>query len=55
METKVYQKENNLHLGKLITDSLKDIRQSRFLSYQLAKRDIQAQYRQSYLGIIWAF
>ncbi|WP_271392946.1 ABC transporter permease [Aequorivita sinensis] len=55
METKVYQKENNLHLGKLLTDSLKDIRQSRFLSYQLAKRDIQAQYRQSYLGIIWAF
>ena len=55
METKVYQKENNLNLGKLLTDSLKDIRQSRFLSYQLAKRDIQAQYRQSYLGIIWAF
>ncbi|WP_271425215.1 ABC transporter permease [Aequorivita sinensis] len=55
METKVYQKENNLHLGKLLTDSLKDIQKSRFLSYQLAKRDIQAQYRQSYLGIIWAF
>ncbi|NGX84153.1 ABC transporter permease [Aequorivita sp. KMM 9714] len=55
METKVYQKENNLHLGKLLVDSLKDIRRSRFLSFQLAKRDIQAQYRQSYLGIIWAF
>ncbi|WP_139854871.1 ABC transporter permease [Aequorivita sinensis] len=55
METKVYQKENNLHLGKLLVESLKDIRRSRFLSFQLAKRDIQAQYRQSYLGIIWAF
>lgn len=28
---------------------------SRFLSRQLAERDIKAQYRQSYLGIIWAF
>ena len=28
---------------------------SRFLARQLAERDIKAQYRQSYLGIIWAF
>ncbi|WP_243739255.1 ABC transporter permease [Flavobacterium sp. 245] len=28
---------------------------SRFLAKQLAIRDIKAQYRQSYLGIIWAF
>src|SRR5690606_24368914 len=27
----------------------------RFLARQLAERDIKAQYRQSYLGIIWAF
>lgn len=55
LETKVYQKENNLRIGKLLKESLADIARSRFLSFQLAKRDIQAQYRQSYLGIIWAF
>ena len=55
LETKVYQKESNLRLGKLLKESLADIARSRFLAYQLAKRDIQAQYRQSYLGIIWAF
>lgn len=55
LETKVYQKESNLRLGKLLKASLADIARSRFLSFQLAKRDIQAQYRQSYLGIIWAF
>jgi len=55
LETKVYQKENNLRVGKLLKESLADITRSRFLAFQLAKRDIQAQYRQSYLGIIWAF
>lgn len=55
LETKVYQKENNLRVGKMLKESLADIARSRFLSFQLAKRDIQAQYRQSYLGIIWAF
>ena len=55
LETKVYQKENNLRLGRLLKDSLVDIYQSRFLSKQLAIRDIKAQYRQSFLGIIWAF
>lgn len=55
METKVYQKENKLSVFRLLRDSLKDIYNSRFLAYQLAERDIKAQYRQSYLGIIWAF
>ncbi len=54
-ETKIYQKENKLHIWKLVKESVSDIYGSRFLSYQLAKRDIQSQYRQSYLGIIWAF
>ncbi|MEZ4778586.1 MAG: hypothetical protein R2786_04315, partial [Flavobacteriaceae bacterium] len=54
-EIKVYQKENNLHFGKLIRDSLQDIYHSRFLSKQLAIRDIKATYRQSYFGIFWAF
>ncbi len=55
LETKIYQKENNISLGKLLKESLGDIYSSRFLARQLAERDIKAQYRQSYLGIIWAF
>lgn len=55
LETKIYQKENNANIAKLLKDSLKDIYKSRFLSKQLAVRDIKAQYRQSYLGILWAF
>ncbi|MFV9550608.1 ABC transporter permease [Algibacter sp. PT7-4] len=35
--------------------SLKDVYNSRFLARQLAERDIKAQYRQSYLGVLWAF
>ena len=55
LETKIYQKENNLHFARLLKDSLSDVYHSRFLARQLAIRDIKAQYRQSYLGIIWAF
>ena len=55
LETRVYQKESNLRVGKLFKESLVDINKSRFLAFQLAKRDIQAQYRQSVLGIFWAF
>mgnify|MGYP007063791179 CR=1 FL=1 len=52
---KVYQKEQGLSFLRLIIDSLQDIYRSRFLSRQLAERDIKAQYRQSILGIFWAF
>ncbi len=55
LETRIYQKENNIRIGKLLKDSLGDIYSSRFLAKQLAVRDIKAQYRQSYLGILWAF
>jgi len=55
VQTRIYQKENNLSPGKLLKESLQDIYNSRFLARQLAERDIKAQYRQSYLGIIWAF
>lgn len=55
LETRIYQKENNLHFFKLLKESITDIWKSRFLARQLAERDIKAQYRQSYLGIIWAF
>lgn len=55
MEVKIYQKENNLSVLQLLKASLKDLYSSRFLARQLAERDIKAQYRQSYLGILWAF
>ena len=55
LETKIYQKENNSKITKLIKASAKDFFGSHFLAKQLASRDIKSQYRQSYLGIIWAF
>ncbi len=55
MQTRVYQKEVNRNILLLTKESIKDLNASRFLAFQLAKRDITAQYRQSYLGIIWAF
>ena len=55
METKIYSKANNQSITKLLLASLRDLKQSLFLARQLAKRDISAQYRQSYLGILWAF
>lgn len=55
LETRIYQKEGNVNLQKLLGESLRDIWDSRFLSRQLAERDIRAQYRQSFLGIFWAF
>ena len=55
LDIKVYQKENNSSIVQLLKASLNDIYTSRFLAKQLAIRDIKAQYRQSYLGIVWAF
>jgi lipopolysaccharide transport system permease protein len=55
LETRIYQKESQLNLFRLLKASLKDIYTSRFLSKQLAVRDIKALYRQSYLGVLWAF
>ena len=55
METHIYQKERTIKIGTLLKASLRDIYKSRFLARQLAERDIRAQYRQSYLGVLWAF
>jgi lipopolysaccharide transport system permease protein len=55
LETHIYKKERTIKIGTLLKASLGDIYTSRFLSRQLAERDIKAQYRQSYLGILWAF
>jgi lipopolysaccharide transport system permease protein len=55
LETKIYQKENNSNIARLLKESLKDLLGAHFLAKQLATRDIKSQYRQSYLGIIWIF
>lgn len=55
LETKIYQKEHSKGMLSYLKDSLNDIYKSRYLAKQLAVRDIKAQYRQSYFGIIWAF
>lgn len=55
LETRVYQKERTIKIGTLLQASLKDMFSSRFLARQLAERDIKAQYRQSFLGILWVF
>jgi lipopolysaccharide transport system permease protein len=55
LETKIYQRGNSLNLTQILKDSLKDIYTSRFLAKQLASRDIKSQYRESLLGIFWAF
>jgi lipopolysaccharide transport system permease protein len=55
MQTQIYQKETNRNIPKLLGQSLRDLNASRFLAFQLAKRDITAQYRQSFLGVLWAF
>lgn len=55
LETRIYQRENSHSIPVLIRESFRDIWNSRFLSRQLAERDIKAQYRQSMFGIIWAF
>lgn len=55
LPTRVYQKENNIGFFQILRQCLNDIYGSRYLARQLAERDIKAQYRQSYLGILWAF
>ncbi|GBF82671.1 ABC transporter permease [Aphanothece sacrum] len=56
MPVVVYEPESRLrHPLQLFQEMWADLLSSRDLAWQLLKRDIQAQYRQSLLGIIWAF
>lgn len=55
LETKTYQKESQVNIKKMLLDSMQDTSKSWFLAKQLAVRDIKAQYRQSYLGLLWIF
>lgn len=40
---------------KMVTDMFRDLLRGREMAWRLAVRDIQAQYRQALLGIVWAF
>lgn len=55
MKTVVYTSDKKTHFFQELKAIFKDIRSSNFLAYQMAKRDLQAQYRQSVLGFFWAF
>jgi lipopolysaccharide transport system permease protein len=41
--------------GKMLREMFTDLVAARELAWRLAVRDIQAQYRQAFLGILWAF
>lgn len=41
--------------GQMLRDMFRDLLASRELAWRLTVRDISAQYRQAFLGILWAF
>lgn len=52
----VYTPESRLrHPVILLREMRRDLLASRGLAWQLLVRDIKAQYRQSLLGVFWAF
>jgi lipopolysaccharide transport system permease protein len=54
LEKHIYTSSNSYSFWDVVKASLKGFRNSFYLAKQLAKRDIQAQYRQSFLGVFWA-
>ena len=53
----IYQPDNCLKNGylKIIPDILRELRRNGWLIFQLFKRDVFALYRQSFIGLFWAF
>lgn len=52
----VYSPESSLSSPvKMLRDMFSDLDTGRELAFRLAVRDIKAQYRQAFLGILWAF
>jgi lipopolysaccharide transport system permease protein len=52
----IYTPESQLRSpGKMVREMVADLWRSRELAWQLAMRDIKAQYRQTALGLLWAF
>lgn len=54
MKTVVYTSDKKTHFFQELRAIYKDTKSSNFLAYQMAKRDLQSQYRQSFLGFFWA-
>lgn len=56
LKTTFYSPESSLVTPrKMMSDMLYDLANSGELGYQLAVRDIKVQYRQTILGLLWAF
>jgi lipopolysaccharide transport system permease protein len=56
MERVVHRPESRMRNPKrLLREMVRDLFASRELAWQLMVRDISAKYRQSFLGILWAF
>ncbi|NEN24525.1 ABC transporter permease [Cryomorpha ignava] len=56
LEKRVYTSQSNVqHPWKMIKDMLQDIKRGQDLAKRLTIRDIKALYRQSFLGVLWAF
>ncbi len=52
----VYTPESSLaNPLRMLADMWRDLLRSRHMAWQLASRDIRAQYRQAFLGLLWAF
>jgi len=43
------------HPARMLAEMVRDLMKGRELAYRLAVRDIRAQYRQTALGLMWAF
>ncbi|SDZ04843.1 lipopolysaccharide transport system permease protein [Flavobacterium aquidurense] len=54
LEKHIYTSSNSYSFLDVLKASLKGFQNSFYLANQLAKRDIKAQYRQSFLGVFWA-
>lgn len=54
LEKHIYKSSNSYSFWGIINASLRGYRDSTYLAKQLARRDIKAQYRQSFLGVFWA-
>lgn len=54
LEKHIYTSSNSYSFTSVAQASIRGFKDSWYLARQLAKRDIQAQYRQSFLGVFWA-
>lgn len=53
-DVRIYAPNVDNSIFSILLEGLKNLYSSHFLAFQIAKRDISAQYRQSFLGILWS-